>query len=465
MKNIASSLKIKGDYIKHKLGCLYKDPLIISNRNGSIIEIKEKRILIHADVTGIDKVYFEIMGNKITISNTFKDFLDNGVNGDFMEFQLAKGYVPYPFTLLKDVWKAPPGLVTELYLDEKNRVKPIYYASKELDIFSSKNKFIKKDFRDKFTRILLNNGIQETQLVSSFSGGFDSLLLTNIYLEKTEYLLHFSEDEKIDINYYKSLFKNKKWVIIDGNESFSDKDSIRYFKFVDEPCCDASGFAEYLMIKRLTSEGINLLVMNGQGNDALFANGRKYFQEYVSSRLPEFIKSISLISAKKQKVTILSKIHNYSQPTESRFKNLYLDNYPFSLEYNSEISNIYKIYQENIKNDSTNFLAAITLLLAYSNHGVEKIRTAAHAFKIRYYLPFMSKDIIQYAFSVPASQKIGFKHGKKILMRNYEEISRMKFSSKDFKPQLLKERLINEKLTEEKYKEYFINRWMKYSMR
>jgi hypothetical protein len=464
--NIKSTTYIIGDIkkINSNSKWLYKDAAIICERKGSIIEIKNNTLLIQADITGIDKIYFKIDNNKIIISNLFKDFTDSELSEEFAEFQREKGFVPYPFTILKGVMKAPPGLIVKFFRNKDNQINYEFHKSKELEIFNrDKNrKFNKKEFRSNFTQMLLHNAKQHRKIVSSFSAGFDSTFLTFIYNDKCDTMLHFSEDKKTSIDHYKKVFPNKQWIILDNKEKFSNTDKLRYFKSIDEPCCDSAGFAEYLMIKKLKNNFANgkPLIMNGQACDGIFTNGKTYFQEFVSSKVPKYIRE--MVPAKVYSNRMLSRIQNYSLATKKRFLRIYLGNNPLSKETTSQISRIYDIYAQNIDNDSTNIFAACIMTLKYSLHGIEKIRTAAHAHDVQYYLPFLSENIIRYGFSIPTKFKAGFNSGKRILIEEYPEISEIKFTTKPFLPQKLKERFIG-KTTTKKYCEIYTKNWIKYN--
>jgi asparagine synthetase B (glutamine-hydrolysing) len=464
MKRRQLQISLLGNFTRTAYQYTYKDNLVICERQGSIIQIKKDCVLIQTDVTGIDKVYVEINNNKIRVSNIFKDFIHNNINETFIKFQKIKGYIPYPFTILNNVIKTPPGIITKFYINKMGKVIHEYYPSEELKIFDKDSKLNKLDFRTKFTKLLLNNYKNKT-LVSSFSGGFDSLLLTSIYKDKCKQIIHFVDDKTINISVYKKQFSNCKWTIIDNSETFSESDKIKYFKCIDEPNCDSAGFAEYLMIKKLINDNstIKLTVMNGQACDGIFANGRVYFQEFVSSQAPKYIKKIITTPITNNK--LLNKIRNYFTDTDKRFMNLYLGTYKFPKDTQMEIYRVYNVYKDEISNDSTNIFAACTITLKYSLHGIEKIKTAAHAFNTEYYLPFLSKNIIKYAFSISSKDKVGFKLGKQILIKSYPEISNQKFITKGFQPELLKERFIGEKLTEKKYTNYYTKKWIKYNIK
>ncbi len=463
MKNTKIAVDIKGTYSQKRNKYFYKDGLIVCKRTGSVVEAKNGSVHIYADVTGVDKVYFQIKKDKVIISNIFKDFLDNALNEEFMKFQKSKGYVPYPFTILKSVMKCPPGLTAKIYTDKNGMIKYSFKKNQALEIFDANKDFNKKHFRKEFSGLSHSNAKGQKELISSLSGGFDSLLLTHIYKDRCRQIIHFSENKKIGISRYKKIFPKTKWTILTNDENFSEADRNKYFKSIDEPSCDSAGFAEYLMIKKLNDENIgsNAAVMNGQLCDGIFANGRIYFQEFISSKMPKNIRD--MMSKKDADSRLMAKIQNYSMQTKKRFMKNYLGQYKLSKETQDEIDRIYGIYENEIDNDSTNKLAACMITLRNSIHGIEKIRTAAHAFNTKYYVPFMSEDIIRYAFSIPAKHKVGYKTGKQVLIRSYPEISKMKFVTSGFLPDKLKERLIGNKVSEKKYNDYYTQKWIEYN--
>lgn len=452
----AKQIEIKGDFVKRRNKFIYKDAKIICERNGSVVEVKKKEIIVCADVTGIDKIYFEIKNNRIKISDKLKDFLNNELNPEFIAFQNKTGYVPYPFTLLKNVRKSPPGLNTIITIESDKRITFTYAPSPDLKILNTEEKFDKTNFRKKFESLLRGNS-RPKKLVSSFSGGFDSLLLTEAYKGECKHLLHFHDNQKVDIQYYKKKWPDLSWTIIDDYQKFSEKDRENYFRAVDEPSYDSAGFAEYLMAKQLIKEKkANYPIMNGQGADGLFCSSRMYFQDYVSSKIGHHLKK--LITNKKRESLIISKLYNYSIDVKTRFFQYYLQNYEFDQEIMREFENIYSLYQGSIQNDSTNFYAALIFLLKYSLHGIEKIKTATRAFNVKYYLPFCSLPMIKYAFGIPAKHKIGYPLGKKILTQAYTEFPRAKYITGPFLPNRLKEAFAesNKKV---RCETYFTNKW------
>jgi asparagine synthetase B (glutamine-hydrolysing) len=464
MNKIKDNTRIIGDFTKKGNKFYYQNETIINDRVGSIIQIKNNEILIESDVFGIDKIFYSIIDNKIIISEKFNDFLDNEINEKYVEAQNLIGYVPYPFTILKNVRKALPGLITIIKYDENGKVKIKYEKSKQLEVFFKDGEYDKENFGPELNKLMKKNYSKFEGLVSSFSGGFDSLFLTKTHLEVCKYILHFSEDKEVDLDYYKKMFLKAKWIIAESNIDFDDKDRKEYFKAIDEPCCDPAGFAEYLMIKEISKnkEAMRYPIMNGQSSDGIFGNGRKYFQEYLSDK-HKIIRKIKVPDKAGMDHFILSKVFNFTADTKKRFMKCYVSNYEFDKKETKELNEIFDLYRKSIKNDSTNSLAAIVMMVRYSCYELEKIKTAAKANNIKYYLPFLETNVVKLAFNVPSKYKVGFNLGKQVLLKSFPEILNMKFISRDFKPNVLKERFIEQKLTLESYRHYFFEGWMKYN--
>src|SRR3989344_5018991 len=174
-----------------------------------------------------------------------------------------------------------------------------------------------------------------------------------------------------------------------------------------------------------------LPIMNGQGADALFCNYRFYFKEHISEKLHHPVRCFSYYNKINEKNPFF-KLLSYFIDTKSRFFRYYLSDYPFDSYILSELEKVYSIYEKNIRNDSANLLAASLLMLRNSIHGIEKIKASARASSQKYYLPFMATNIIKFAFSIPSKYKVGYKLGKKILVKSYPEIRSIPFKSKSF---------------------------------
>jgi len=455
--------KIKGTFRKKGSFYTYKDEKMINQRKGSFVEVKKDRIIIDADITGVDKIYFSMEDNVVVISNIFKDFSDCEINEDYMDFYYQKGYMPFPFTIMRGVRKAPPGLRTEIKLGGK--LEHSFHPTKELEIFNRGRKYQKKEFRKDFEKILNNDSKGQNNFVSSFSGGFDSTFFTNFFIKRCKAFVHFFENEKLDIEYFKEIFPGK-WIIVGNEQPFTQKDLKKYFESTDEPCCDPAGFAEYLMSKEIAKDKDlkGLPIINGQTSDSIFANGKNYFQCYLNSLwfyLPRYFPVPKSIASR---YWLFSKLYDFSVGVKKRFIKFYMGDCILNDEDNKEFDDLYRIYVSAIENDPTHIFIALKILLQLPLYASEKMKTSARANDVKYYMPFYSPEMIKYGFSIPTKDLVGYKIGKKGFINSYPEIKKIPFLSQAFLPQRLKERMMGETITPERYRRYYIKNWIKYNL-
>ncbi len=459
MSKISIKLEVRGETGRDKGTFLFRDSLISTGRKGSIVTVSEEEVVMLPDVTGIDKLYYRIDGDRLMVSGRFKDFLPAAIDSRFIKFQIKKGYVPYPFTILDGVKKAPPGLRTVISAGKDGVLSCSYDAGSELDLFSKTRGFKKGDFRTDFTDAM--TVIKSKGLVSSLSGGFDSLLLTVLYRDRCRHLLHFAEKKSAEPGGISKLFSGMKLTVVDNDESITTADRKGYFSSIDEPLCDSAGFAEYLMVNRLTKDlgGRQLAVMNGQAADALYCNGLMYYRNYVSGVMPKIAWAARPDGAGPTVGrTISARIRKYLIDTRTRFFNFYFPA-DAGAEAQKEFETLYDIYASGIRNDSTNFLAALVFMLKYSLHGVEKIRVSARANSMGYFLPFMAPEAVRLAYSVPSRFKVGRKAGKRILRDSFPELGSEGYEIGAFLPQRLKERLAGRDISRGGYEKYFFGAW------
>jgi asparagine synthetase B (glutamine-hydrolysing) len=429
-------LDARGGFRKKGRKYISKDESVINCRRGSVVEAGRDWITICSDVTGVDKTYFARKGATLIISDRFLDFPDYPCDKRLMGFQRKKGYVPYPFTLRKGVYKAPPGLKVIV-----KRKSIAYRPSDELRIFSG-GSYERLTFRKDIERILRASCPEG--LVSSYSGGFDSLLLTHVLRRHIRHIVHFRTE---GVSAPQDL-KDIPWTVVGSDAVFTDVERKAYFDAVDEPNCDASGFAEFLMVRSVYAK-TKLPIMNGQAADALFMNGRQYLRELLSPKLLR-------LQPNEQGNGVIEKLSRYLIDTKSRFESFYIPKLELHKDYLIEFDRVYRCYEQGIRNDSVSMFSAVTFILYYSLHGVEKIKTASRATGARYYLPFMTPDMIRLAFCVPARQKIGVGVGKRILRNAYPELKG--YASGAFSPHELRKRLMG---STGRYEDHFLDEWLK----
>ena len=432
---------LKGIYRNKENIYTYKSERIIAERNGSIVEVMEKSATLKTDILGFDKLYYVFDKDKMIISNRLRDFYDFPIDEYLWPVQCSIGYIPYPFTIFKNVRKALPGIEMRFVYKENSGWSCEYGTTELQEFFNLYGHYDVKEFKSDFvTRIGDIKKTCDRNIIVSFSGGFDSLLLANLFKEHiigiSHYTNEFGEVKKIKAM-LGHLLPNAPWYIFDGKSAI-DKNGIElYFQSIDEPCFDIAGLAEFLMIKKilLSFPKIDpLYILNGQNADGNFANGRKYFKEYLlgilflNNRLGLNVnKKISLNS-------IRGKVIDYCKSTKTRFDDSYISYYNFNEFYKEGIDEVFEIYANSINTDRANFSSFLECILIHSNREYEKFKTIINNFDIYCLLPFCDLHISKIAFSIHSKYKVGYKIGKKILRKSFKAIDNAPYFSESFLP-------------------------------
>ena len=445
MRQASSQVLVLGDFRKKGRIAYFTDRNVLSARSPATVTVGRNSAEITCGPAGIDKVYTGIIGGKLAVSDSIKAFAGAPESAGMAEFTARMGYAPYPLTILEGIRKCPPGITTRVSISPSGKLEYSYHPAQGLRLVSGgragKNAgagMAPGNFRKALDRILKDNF--SGSLICSFSGGFDSSMLAAVYRAQCVRYINYSEGMPI-------AGVALPVETVSHREKFSRADLKRYFSAIDEPCCDKSGFAEIMIAKK--AGGSNAPLMNGQGADGLFCNGREFFQESFADRVGRPLRVIPRMPG------IIGKLQKYTHGTRQDFLDSYAPAGMLTADERASVDEVYQVYESGIRNDSANKLAALSLMLKYSLHGIEKIRSSARMLNRTYYLPFMSDNVIRLAFSIPSSQKVGFSQGKKMLVRAYPEVTSAGYSSGSFRPLKLRARIAGRK----SYCMFFLEGW------
>lgn len=461
------NIRILGRFAQSGSTYLFKNPLILTSREGSAVEVRSGGVVIRPDMMGIDKLYYKVEDRHLTISDRLSDFYAESLNDDLWPLQLENGFIPYPFTVFRKVRKCLPGI--ELIMrwngagwEKRTSVVPRFRTGSPMD---------PERFRRAFTQGVQTLGkASPASLTMSFSGGFDSALLSTLLRDLITRVCHYSEsasDEKRVKDFSSKLMRNAAWMGVDHTSGPINPDDVRaYFAHVDEPCCDSAGFAEFLIAQRVVQQTGDGCLVDGQGADGLFASDRQHYKEAMLGRLLSNSRFGVDLRRHYLPTTPATKALDYMKSTRTRFNDIYTAHHPMPTEYQREVDEAYLLYERFFSGlDRANFFAALSVILYFSNHGIEKIKTAASAFGLRFVLPFYEPSIVALAFEVPACQKVGYRSGKRILKRAFSEVTASPYRSEPFFPEKLVRRMLPQHAASKRerlicaYYRYFSEHW------
>ncbi len=263
-----------------------------------------KTLFVCRDRIGIKPVYYYKDSNKIIFGSEIKSIIEDktiprNVSNDALEFFLAYGYAPAPFTMFENIKKLPPGHYLKATVDSFEITE--YWnvpdhPDKDLGLAYYKDKF-NSILRKSIQRRL----IADVPLGAFLSGGMDSTAIVTLMSDITNssvktYSIGFGgidsfHNELSDARFVADRLKT------DHHEIVVEPDVIDLFPklmaYMDEPVADSSIIVTYL-VSKLASEKVKV-ILSGVGGDELFGGYRRYLG-YSLNRyyaiLPEFVKKM-----------------------------------------------------------------------------------------------------------------------------------------------------------------------------
>ena len=459
---------LKGVYSKAGNTALYKTARIVTDRIGSTVEVFGDKVILTSDLFGIDKLYYAIEGENIAISNKLKDFYDYSIDDALWPIQLKRGYVPYPFTILKGVRKTLPGISLEISRQEGSRWSYNYNTDKLKNYFNDTIKYDIENFREAFLKAIakIKSSFNKNAILS-LSGGCDSLLLHELFKDHIVRFCHYAETPEDEKRLQKRLgghLKDIPWSTLYGTDKVDAADIDAYFDSLDEPCFCVTGLAEYLMIKKMvkfTGDISGFYMLDGYGADTHFQNGREYFKEWLLEKIL-LNKRVGINLNKKVRTdTIIGKALDYIKSTKTRFYDVYTEHFKLPEEHKDEILNVYHVYNNALKIDRSKFYGLIRFFLWSSNEGMERIKATANALNVKFISPSHHFSIIKTAMSLPAKYNVGYSEGKRVLRNLLKEISDVPFISEGFASRELWKN-VSQGNTFSDYVGFFSNEWRKH---
>ncbi|MES2679800.1 MAG: asparagine synthase (glutamine-hydrolyzing) [Bacteroidota bacterium] len=243
-------------------------PLYYTNRNNTFSWASElKAIVMHAGEEHLDIDYTAVY--------------------DYLTYL----YIPTPKTLYKDIFKLPPAHVLSYDI-----ASGIHKIKKYWDLPVSENKITEQEAAEKVTA-LISNSVKE-QLISDvpvgffLSGGIDSSIVVSAASEFKKdahtYSIGFEEPSQNETQYAKivaDLFKTHHHIKL-LKRSDASKMIQRMKIWYDEPYADTSALPSY-QVSALAKEK-STVVLTGDGGDELFGGYDWYtrFNKYKNQRLP-----------------------------------------------------------------------------------------------------------------------------------------------------------------------------------
>ena len=381
----------------------------------AIWNFNKKELYLGRDRLGVKPLYFTQNDNEIIFSSNIQSLLkvpetSKIINKKSLQFFLTlHSIVPPPNTIIKDIQKLPPATIYTIN-EQGILKKKTYWETKYRNLKTKNNgKHDSASLEKKLEKLLLK--ATKKRMVSDIpvgvllSGGLDSSLLVEFMSQlSSEPIKTFSIgfegiDSKIGNEFYYSDYIVDKYntdhtkIIIDNKTLYNNLwDTI---KAMSEPMVSYDNIAFYLLSK--TVSDITGVVLSGQGADELFGgyhwHQKKFNKQNISDDYAKYFFDRShgeLLCLLQRKWSIVDKdivLH-------------FIDKF---FKKHSTLSPLEKVF-------------TIDGNLMLSGDPVKRIDNMTMAWGVEARVPFLDKDIINFASKIPSKLKI--KDGGKGILKS-----------------------------------------------
>ena len=393
----------------------------------AILDKKNKKIHLFRDRAGIKPLYYYDDGKNFAFASELKAIekmccdckfvIDNTAIYDYYTYL----YIPEPKTLYKNVYKlkAATHLVYDLAARKivtKKRYWKIKVNTKNGSILTNKQLEEKsEELREHLDNVIKKQIISDVPVGTFLSGGVDSsivTLMTRMNMNAvTAYSIGFT-DKNLDESIYAKRMAEKINVNI-KSKTFTRNDFNRIYHLLpqlyDEPFADTSAFPTYF-VSQFAKKDITV-VLTGDGGDELFGgyprcitakevlDKRKLCKKRISEayiRIEKYLENINvdLGFICKEDLAYLAPMYQFSIRPD---RNLLRKKYGIDKEYDD-----FWYYRQYYHKDLPPYTRMRYLdFMTYLNGDIlTKVDRATMANSLEARVPFLDKEMIEFAFSL-----------------------------------------------------------------
>ena len=411
-------------YAHYGEDCVYKLDGMFSF---AIYDQKERSLFCARDRFGEKPFYYSNNGEELIFASEIKairQHVATEIETTMLYYYLQYDVVSDPFhpekTFYRNILSLPPSHRMTFHPDGTSKVKQYWQLESKENNWSDKEAI--EQFRSLFSTSIKRRLRSDVEVGSSLSGGLDSSSVVAMINREKQQAQHtfsarFNDPDKDEGVYIKMV--NDRFNLI-SHEVYPDPgrlsdDLTKLFYHQEEPFGSASIFAQWEVMKLARENGIKVL-LDGQGADEVFAGYPKYYQTYFSflfkNKRKKFIEEVNSYNELHDttlqfglKFALMAYIPGIISSL-GRFKRsgLKLGNHTqLNTEFYREHTDLRSPFPHfnNLSED---------LAFSTTNYGLNKLLRFADknsmAFSREIRLPFLSHELVEWAFSCQDSLKL-----------------------------------------------------------
>ena len=406
----------------------------------AIWDARERRLVLARDRFGIKPLAYRLDGGELSFASELDALPKGELDLDAVEAFLTFNCVPAPLTIYREIRKLPPGHVLtwsdgRISLERFARPAPLppRHDADEAELLEE----CRARLRDSVRAHL----VSDVPVGVLLSGGVDSGALAAFAAqESTEAVRTFS------IGFEEASFNE-----LDGARAVASRYGTRHRELVlkpdaalllpaiadafDEPFADSSALPTYL-VSQLAAEDVKV-ALSGEGGDELFGGYYTYVASMLAPRVGPVARAarpfIELLPASKRKVSLEYRAKRFARaahlpPLERHhgWKEI------FSVDARAELTGrrhewdpvdpVRERFAETEGHELLTRLQDVDLGTYLVDDLLAKTDRASMAWSLEARVPFLDTVVTNFAFSLPASQRVRGFEKKRLLRKALEPL-------------------------------------------
>ena len=415
---------------------------------------RQKKLILARDQAGIKPLYYADLEHSLLFGSELRALMASGeipreADAKALHYYFSFSYIPEPYSIWRKVKKLEPG---HMLVAERNKpLRKTSYFHIELQSIPINRNYCSEKFLEIFSEAVKTQLMSDVPVGTFLSGGLDSAAVTAFYAHhytgklKT-FSLGFEDTSYNELDYARIVSRKLKTehheIVLRANEIQCVPEIISQ---LDEPFADSSQVPLYFL-SRFAAESVKVVLV-GDGADVLFGGYETYQANRLASlyrNLPNSMRylvkgAINMLPVNSKKISLEHKLkrfveHSNIDPVQSHasWRNIFSfkdQEDLFKPEFYSLIRHFkyWDVYEQHCKEwqgisaDKINqflYLDFKSYLPADMLTKVDRM-TMMHSLEAR--LPFLDRHLVNFAFSIPGSMKLGYVRTKTLLRKALRE--------------------------------------------
>lgn len=424
----------------------------------AIYDTVSKETFLARDHFGIKPLFYSFLDGKCIFASELKTLInikgfDKTINHNALVSCINYLWVSGNETMFKNCFKLPPAHYMKI--DKNLNTETREYWKIQENIFNESEDNLKIGLQAVIEKSIQRHMIADVPVSAFLSGGLDSSLIAVMAQKYNKNLSTYTigtnlKDKKIEQMPEDEIYAKKLANLhnFDHHEIIINANIVKHLPFIvrtlDEPIGDPAAINTYLICEAARNNGAKV-ILSGMGADEIFFGYRRHKAMLLTKeyqKIPTYIKKVIEKLIKKlpiefngRGITLVRWAKRFLSFASLPFDESYMSSYSyysknelfelFNSKYYNGIENLYtqhrQIFNQQYNNDVINQICHTDIQMFMQGLNLTYSDRASMAASIELRVPFIDKEVIQFAMQIPGKYKYQGGQSKNILKKVAEK--------------------------------------------